>query len=472
MRRLPAILLLFLAAAPANAAGLTLKPCHPGGIKDELKCGMFTVPENYAHREGRKLSLEVVVLPSRKQPAKEPIFFLSGGPGQDATDKSGDFAGFLGRQERDMVLVALRGTGKASRLDCAIGGDDDHPDRYMEPLFRDGKAYAACAKELSKKADLTQYTTTNSMRDLDGVRRALGYGRIDLLGGSYGTRAGIVYMHLYPHNVRAAIFSGLSPVGERGPLFHAQSAERAIEITFAQCAADAACHTAFPDPKADLDAILAALEKAPAPVTLKNPKTGKPFVAHLTASAFADSLRVMLYDETMGRRVPLLLAEARRGDYRPFAEIALDHGRGAKLDLAMGLLLSTTCTEDVSRIRPQEVAPMTRGSFIGDARVRGQMAACSAWPTAPLPADYTAPFTVDAPVFLMSGNLDPVTPPHFGEDARKSFPNSVHVIVPGAHVSDSPCIDEMMKSFLANPDPKHLDTSCVARSKLPPFALK
>jgi hypothetical protein len=64
------------------------------------------------------------------------------------------------------------------------------------------------------------------------------------------------------------------------------------------------------------------------------------------------------------------------------------------------------------------------------------------------------------------------TPPHFGEDARKSVPNSVHVIVPGAHVSDSPCIAEMMKRFLADADPKHLDTSCAAKSKLPPFALK
>lgn len=213
-----------------------------------------------------------------------------------------------------------------------------------------------------------------------GPRRgpqALGYGKINLYGGSYGTRAGIVYMHMFPDNVRAAILSGLSPISERGPLFHAQSAERALELTLAQCAAEPACHKAFPDPKGDLDAIRMSLRRTPVAITLKNPKTGKPFTARMTESGFTDGLRVMLYDEAMGLRIPLLLKGARAGDYKPFAQIALDHGRNLKQGVASGLLLSVTCTEDVSRIRSEEVAPLTKDSFIGDWRVRGQMAACS-----------------------------------------------------------------------------------------------
>jgi len=471
MRRLAVLAAVTMLLGCGSASAITLADCHVPNVKDTLRCGTFAVPENYARKGGRLLSLEVVVVPSQTKPAKEPLFFLSGGPGEAATEEARGFAQSWIRKDRDIVLVNMRGTGKATRLDCDLGGSDADPQEYMEPLFHDGAAYGACAKALAAKADLTQYTTTIAMRDLDGLRQALGYGKIDIFGGSYGTRAAIVYLRLYAKNARAAILSGVSALSERGPLYHAQSAQRAFDILAAQCAADAACHKAYPDVKGDLGAILATLRAKPAQVTLKHPATGKPFTATLTASGFADGLRVMLYDEQTGRGVPLLLKRARAGDYTPFAQMALENGRGLKHALAMGLLLSVTCTEDVSRIRPEEVAKETAGSFIGDWRVRGQMAACGAWPKGELPADYAAPFTTDVPVLLISGNLDPVTPPHWAVDAQKSFPNSLHVVMPGAHVSDNDCVDALMKRFLATASVKGLDTSCVAKTKLPPFEM-
>jgi len=203
----------------------------------------------------------------------------------------------------------------------------------------------------------------------------------------------------------------------------------------------------------------------------KHPKTGKPFDVLLTASGFSDGLRVMLYNEETDRRLPLLLYRARVGDYGPFAELAMEQGRGLKQDLAMGLLLSVECSEDTNRIRPDEVAKETAGSFIGDFRVRGQMAACSVWPKAQLRPDYATPYKTSVPVLLISGNLDPVTPPQWGAEAAKYFPNGRHIIVPGAHVSDNPCLDRIMKQFLQSADAKRLDTSCIAKIKPPPFEL-
>jgi len=464
------------AHAAAGSATLPLKPCHVEGTKLEVRCGRIQVPENRngsnrAKPGGRMLTLEVVVAPARKGPSKEPIFLLSGGPGQDATREAG-FAGSYANDEHDIVLVALRGTGKSTLLQCELGGNDAHPEEYMEPLFHDGARYAECAKALSPRADLAQYTTMASMQDLDEVRKALGYDKVDLYGGSYGTRAGIVYMHMFPRNVHLAVLSGISAITERGPLYHAQSAQRSLDILFAQCAADAGCHKAFPDPKGDYAAIVDTLNKHPARVTIKNPANGKPLTLTLTATAFSAGLRVMLYDEATGRRLPLLLKGARAGEYTPFAQLAYENGRGLKDSIALGLDLSVTCAEDVSRIRPEEVAPLTAGSFMGDWRVRGQMAACSVWPKAPLPAEYTAPFTNDTPVLFISGNLDPVTPPHWAEDAQKNFPNSLRVVMPGAHVSDNDCVDTLIKQFLKTADPKGLDTACVAKTRLPAFALK
>jgi pimeloyl-ACP methyl ester carboxylesterase len=462
----------FLIGINGAAASIGLKPCHPEGVKSELRCGTLMVPENRAKPQTRQLAIEVVVVPAAKQPAKEPIFFLSGGPGQAATDKAAGFAREPFTDDNDMVLMNFRGTGRATRLDCPQGGSDERPQNYMEPLFHGGKAYAACAKTLSKKADLTQYTTDAAMEDLEDVRKSLGYGKINLLGGSYGTRAAIVYIHRHPQNVRSAILSGVVPFSDRSPLYHAAAAKRAFAILARQCADDPACHRAFPDPEADLDAVLARLKAHPAHVVIKHPKTGKPLTVVLTDSAFGDGLRVMLYNEAMTRRVPLLLKRARAGDYRPFAEVAMEHGRAMALDIATGLLASVECGEDTDRIRPAEVAKETAGSFIGDYRVREQMAACSVWPKAQLAPDYATPYRSDVPVLLISGNLDPVTPPQWGAEAARYFPNSLHLIVPGAHVSDSPCLDKIMRQFLKTASVKGLDTSCVAKSKLPPFALR
>src|SRR5262249_8233200 len=158
----------------------------------------------------------------------------------------------------------------------------------------------------------------------------------------YGTRAAIVYIKMFGSHVHAAVLSGMVTMSNRNPLYHAAAAERAIETLFAQCAADAACHKAHPDPKADLDAIMTTLKAHPAQVTVTHPVTKKPVAITLTASGFADGLRVMLYSEEEGRRVPLLLQEARRGDYAAFADAALANGRGLAHGIAMGMLLSFT----------------------------------------------------------------------------------------------------------------------------------
>lgn len=467
---LAAAILVAMGGAGA-AQAVALKPCAIPNAKGPLLCGTFVVPENYEHPRRRQLPLKLIVVPSETKPAKEPVLLLAGGPGGAVTEEAGDISSTWLRKEHDVVLLDMRGTGEGTKLDCDLGKSAARPEQLMEPLLHEGTRYAACAKELSKKADLTQYTSTIAMRDLDDLRKVLGYGKINLWGGSYGTRAAMVYLHLYPQNARSAILSGMSPMDERGPLDYAAAAERSLELVLKQCAEDTACHKAFPDPRGDLNAVVAALKIKPAIVTLNVPPTGKPAQVPLTVSAFTDSLRVMLYDTETERRIPLLLSRARSGDFSEFANVALHHGVAMKESIAMGLLLSVTCNEELSRINPKEIPGAVGNSFIGDYRVRGQMAACSVWPTGPIAKDFDKPFTTDVPVLIISGNLDPVTPPHWGEDAKRYFPNSLHVIAPGGHVSYNNCLDRVKQQFLATASVKGLDASCIVNEKLPPFAL-
>jgi pimeloyl-ACP methyl ester carboxylesterase len=463
----------------APAQRLALTPCRIPALAPDLqsvlpgeaaRCGTFSVPEN-RERPGRMLPLKVIVIPARSAAPKEPVFFLAGGPGQAATELATGFTGPLHREERDVVLMDVRGTGQGTGLDCPQGGSDDDVQSYLEPLFHDGAAYAACRDMLATRADLTQYTTPQAMEDLDELRQALGHERIVLEGGSYGTRAAITYIRMYGARVRAATLYSLVPLENRAPLFHAAAAQRAFDLVGDQCAAEAPCRAAFPDVRGDLAAILTRLRASPERVTVPHPVTNAPTEVSITASAFGDALRVFLYSGEASREVPLLLAQARAGDLAPFARAALQSSRGLASAVRMGLLLSFTCSEDVHRIRPDEIARETAGSFIGDSRVRGQIAACSVWPRGGVPANYYRPFRSDVPVLLVSGQLDPVTPPSWGEVARGTFPNSVHVVMPGGHTPGGPCIDRISRRLYESGTVRGLDTSCAAAERLAPFAL-
>jgi pimeloyl-ACP methyl ester carboxylesterase len=461
------------AAAPAEPQRrIELSTCRPAGIQEDVLCGVFNVPENRAAPNGRVLPLAVIVLPARQQTDKGPIFFLSGGPGQAATESAQFLVGSPMREQHDIVFIDLRGTGEGHSLDCEASGSDDNLQTYLDPpIFSNVEAYIACRDQLAANADLTQYTTEISMRDIDDAREALGYDRINLSGGSYGTRAALVYIRNHGTHVRTAFLTGLAPFENRNPLYHAPAAQRAFERVADQCAADAACNRAFPDVRADLNAVLTRLRASPARVTVHHPVTDAPTEVRLSAQNFADGLRVMLYSAETSRAVPYMLHRARQGDLSPFAENAVRSSRGLANVIARGLLLSVTCAEEAPRIRAEEIPGVTGNSFVTGARVRNQLAACAVWPRGAVSADHATPFTSNVPTVLISGDLDPVTPPEWGEIARGYLPNSIHVVNPEGHAGGGECVANIEAALFETGGIDGLDTSCVPTMRLPPFVL-
>lgn len=464
--------------APTLTERLTLAPCHisregdqgAGGAEANARCGTFLVPENRGLARSRMLPLRLVILPSRSPRQREPVFILSGGPGQPATDQAQYYQGGWQSENHEVVLLDLRGTGEGTALDCSLGGSDDDIQGYLDGYLADGAGYAACRDALQRHADLRQYTTMSAMRDLDELRQALGYRRINLEGGSYGTRAAITYIRMFPERVHAALLFSLVPLENRAPLYHAAAAQRALDVLVGQCRADAQCNAAYPDITGDLEAVLERLRAEPARIRVPHPVTGVPTEIRLGASGFADALRVMLYSVDSGRRVPLLLKRARAGDVVPFAEAALLSSRRFTQSIRAGLLLSFTCAEDVSRIRPAEVARETAGSFIGDQRVRSQMAACSVWPKGDVPSGYYRPLRTQVPAILVSGNLDPVTPPSWGELALRYFPNGIHIVLPGTHTPTNDCVNDLGRKLFLTGTTRGLNGNCAAATTLPAFA--
>lgn len=463
--------ILWVAACAETRSTGPLAPCKVPGEDDkeiDARCGVLEVWENRATRSGRKLHLKVVVLPAlRPTRQPDPIFYLGGGPGEAVTGDAGPFDSDL-RRERDLVFVDQRGTGEPDLLDCELGRPGDLQS-YLDNQFP-LDAVRRCRAELEKKQDLTLYSTAWGADDLDDARVWLGYDKINLSGGSYGTRMAQTYLKRHPEHVRAVVLNGAVPMDETLPISHAAMGQRALDLVLASCEKDAACHRAFPNVRQELQKVLDETGRAPVRATVRHPETGQPVEIRLTRSTLADGLRWLLYSRENAAGIPLLLHEAARGNWTPLAEASVNARIGIGDALAWGLFFSVTCTEDLPFIDPATIPQRTAGSFLGDDRVRTQSAACSVWPRGTPEPGHREPVRSNVPVLVINGERDPVTPPEFGQRALRHLTNALHVVIPqGGHYGNGPCPIEIEAELLRRGSVQGLDTSCLARMQPEPF---
>ena len=450
-------MLTLIAAATALAASaaptFVERPCA-AELAGKARCGTVAVPEDRAAPGKRTIGLNLIVIPASGPRTQPPLFDLEGGPSVADTKNVLFYLtdGAAYHASRDVVLVDQRGTGGSNGLKCPELDAAEAAYRPMYPV----PAVRRCRAALEKRADLRFYTTTESVADLDAVRAALGYDRIDLFALSYGTLFALRYMATYPGTVRAAVLLSAAPPSSMPPRHHAEAAERALELLFAQCRADPACAKAF-DPDRDLDRALARLATVP----------GAP-----SRDVFMEKLRAQMYTPAGARSIPFLVHAAARGDLEPF--LAATRSRGPSL-FHEGMYLSVTCAEAFALFDYAPAAAKGRRTRFGDYRLRRQHAACREWPKGKVPAGFLDLPRTDAQVLILSGPLDPVTPPEWGADIARALPNARQVVIPEmAHIFDGlsgidTCFDPMVLRFYASGDVKSLDASCVAGMAPPPF---
>jgi pimeloyl-ACP methyl ester carboxylesterase len=470
--------LLFSLAGWAAGADF-LKPCDIAGLKGPAKCGKFEVWENRDAKAGRRIGLNVVVLPATGSPrASDAITFIGGGPGdaitEDAAYIAQDFAAL--RAHRDIVLVDQRGTGGSHALDC-----DLYPGKDAQTAlgaFFPAERVRECRAAIEKDADVRMYTTAAAVDDLDDVRAALGYDRLDLVGGSYGTRVALAFLRRHPEHARVAVLEGVVPPTKPLPLYFPRSAQNAIERIFDECAADAACHAAFPDLRGDLRAIVAKATAKPVPVDVLNPKTGDTVRVTLSRDLLGEALRYLMYQSITGLYVPTLVHQAAGGDFGPLAEFALVSRLQLVNSLGTGLYLSVTCAEDLPFVAAADAERVAANTFLGDYRYRQQRAACDAWARGAASAQMREPVRAQTPVLLVSGAWDPVTPAADAKEAAATLPHSLSVVIPaGGHGYNGvpgadDCAAAIANQFIERGSVDGVDTACVARLHRAPFPTK
>ncbi len=473
--RLVSLLLAVAAAScspvPPSSAIDRLHECGIDEGPSGAYCGTFEVPENRVTREGRRIALKIVVAPAlRRNAASDPLFVLEGGPGAGAATLAVDRLPMFRRYrtDRDLVFVDQRGTGESNRLGC-----DPTADELDEVQTDDDRATARLKACLAGyDADPRLYTTPIAMDDLDDVRAFLGYERISLWGGSYGTRAALVYLRQHEDRVRAVVLDGVAPPDMQLPLHTARDAQRALDRLFADCAADAACHATFPSLAADTAALFTRLDTAPAKVQGTHPRTGTPLDISITRRDVALILFRTLYVPEIASLLPRVLTQAAGGDFQGLLALAFSQGStGDKRDMATGMHLSVVCAEDIPRITPADRAAADASGFLGSAMFDAQYTACSYWPRGDVPPSYYEPVRSERPVLVLSGADDPVTPPDWGAHVLPTLSRSRHIVVPGSgHITlTRGCVPQLVGKFLETADPAAIDPACVEALARPPF---
>lgn len=466
--------------APAPPAPLFLAECrleHPQGLVSwAAECGELVVPENRDDPASRHVGLFVARLPALgREHHPEPLFVIAGGPGLAASTFYASVAPAFARirRERDIVLVDQRGTGRSAPLRCPIAeaGAQDLGQEETVRLMR------ACRETLERNHDPSQYTTSVAVRDLDDVRRALGYARIALYGSSYGTRVAQHYARRFADNTHALLLDGVVPptqvLGPTTPL----DAESALLAIFDRCRADSSCGARFGDPRSDYRSLRVRLAHSPVQLTVPDPTSGEARELILNGNLFAGALRLASYSADSAALLPLVLHLANdRNQFGPLATQYMLAASGYEAVLAYGMHNSVVCTEDVPFFA---TAGIDRGklgdTFLGTSQLDALQAICDEWPRGPMDEDLHAPLASDVPALILSGGADPVTPAAFGEVAARGFSRVQHVVLPGQGHGQllQPCVDRIMAGFLdaVADDGVAVDTSCIADLKPAPFFL-
>jgi len=467
------------AALPSrvSADGLPLGDCRiesaVAGGSLAAQCGTLQVPENRDDPRSRKIGLSVAVVPAlRVEPLRDPLLVIAGGPGQGASDFYASMSAAFARirRDRDIVLVDQRGTGRSNRLDCAFDDEVDLAEDAPEQLTNQARA---CLTSL--KSDVRFYTTSVAVRDLEDVRRALGYEQMNFYAVSYGTRVAQHFLRRYPNRVRSIVLDGVVPVDlALGPDVALQ-AQRALDALFERCSRDADCAKRYPDLRRSWTALRERLQHQPLEVDLPDPLTAELTTSMIGVPQLSAAVRLLTYSDETASVLPLLIHRAQvEGQPQSLAAQYLMIKRSTETQIAYGMHFAVTCSEDAPRWDREQVSDeVLAATYLGKAFMQGLRSMCSVWPRGPVDEDFNAPLASAAPVLILSGDNDPVTPKDYGERAIRSYANGKHIVVSGQGHGQlaNGCMPRVVADFIQLASTRGLDARCATLITAAPFML-
>jgi pimeloyl-ACP methyl ester carboxylesterase len=473
-----AFVVLFAASislAGATQTGLHMTACTQGHRKAAAECGTFGVYENRAAHSGRIIPLAVVVLKA-KHPSRDAIAFIEGGPGVAAVPDApfvadGDdpvLAPF--RDTYDMLFVDNRGMGTSNPTGCNISPYSDIAAYFLQ--IWPTQILSGCYKRYAAHSDPSAYNTNNAVDDLDDVREALGYRKLLLYGGSYGSFFSFVYIRRHPDRVKAAVLEGIAAPHFQPFPGAPDGAQTALDDLAAKCSKNVPCRTTFPLFMEHFRALLARFANGPVLITVRNTKTKQLQPVRLSKEVLVDRVRETLYEPDAAAFVPYIVERAYHFDYVPLGRMIDVWSQFIARGQDAGTNLAYRCADFDPFISDAELQAASRASFTSDLRVRAERQACAIWKVTPMPAAFNDPVRSSLPILMLDGSDDPVTPPKYAAGALRYLSNAKLVLVRGAgHGVFTACTNRIMIAFIRDGLIKNVRASaCSAAFTAPPFA--
>ncbi|MEM7502741.1 MAG: alpha/beta hydrolase [Pseudomonadota bacterium] len=471
-----ALIASFIAWPSADAQTIELADCriNAGAAYPSIKarCGTFTRPLDPANPDTGSIDLNVAVVPALSlKPESDPLVPIAGGPGQGSIEFYAATAQAFEaiRRDRDILLVDQRGTGDSARMDCDV--DETIVSGRMSAA-QTREATLACIETLPH--DPRFFTTSVAVGDLDALREALGYTALNLYGVSYGSRVAQHFAKRYPDTTRSVILDGVVPPQlALGPAI-APEAQRALDAIFDRCAEDAACADRYPNVGERFLLLQNELEAAAVSVTLPHPVHGGSETVEFGRDELAMTVRLLSYHPTTVALIPFLLDEATSNNLTPLVAQYLSISSSLADTLSIGMHNAVACTEDAPYFAAENV---TRDSlertYIGPVLLEALTAICSVWPAGVLDEGFKEPLATAAPVLLLSGEADPITPPEYASQAAVDLRTAyLHTgALQGHGQAARGCMPEVMAEFVATPSESPIDDDCLSRTFAMPFFL-
>ena len=441
-------------------------------MTEKVDCGVLFVPEDRSQPNSPLIQLAVAIIrSSNAHPAPDPVVYLQGGPGENALQFlpgfPDTFRGILAN--RDLIVFDQRGVGSSSpSLACPEEEDQVLKDFAKRDLSREEwqqhslQADQACYDRLVKEGrNLSAYTSAASAADVNDLRIALGYAKWNLYGGSYGTRLALTIMRDFPQGVRSVVLDSVWPPQVDSDAEAAGNVERALNLIFERCAADAQCNADYPDLKTVFYDAVARFDAKPGTTSLVRPSNGKFALAYMDGDAMIGLVSSLLYSTDALPYLPKMIYELRDGRLdNMMLQNWRDHVFGGDYGSA-GMQLSVECAEEANfpSAHATPTANAAVSSRIQDAYGRDPFGECSAlWKVKPAAAFDNQPVVSDIPTLILTGDNDPATPPAWGKLAAQTLSKSyyfeftwaAHGVIYGSGPAAS-CSQGMMNAFVANP---------------------
>lgn len=452
-----AYLLLLPATVVTAASTVESSQCYLKGLPDRAECFSLVVPENPADASGTTLTLHAARLPALTPSQQAPLVFLAGGPGQSAIE----VGGLVGQAlhpllaDRDIVLLEQRGTGLSNGFKCEPEHEDPYASRFSDLDLQ--RLTQTCVEQFD--GDLSQYNTPNAIHDFSAMITALGYNKVHLYGGSYGTRAALVFMRLHPEQLASVTLDSMAPVQAIvGPF--AAHGYRSLGLLFDQCEQTSSCAAAFPDLRAQYWRLWAQVSAQAIDTTIRHPTTLQPQRFVLDRNKLFQLTIGNLYSQQQRQLLPVAISQAEQGN---FAALAGLMSAGSDAGIYNGLTSNIVCNEDVHRASKEQLNADTHTPF-GDVSLQFWQALCANWPVYRLSDEHFLPVKSDIPVLALSGKLDPVTPPAWGELTVLNLSHATHLVADNAAhiVGLRGCGPKLIKAFIAAPTQPLIDSECLA----------